>query len=279
VTKGPHDRGPSVASGGGPRFAAVFFDSGDTLMRPRLGRWWPKPGFGELLAGLSGHPAVDADLRQVEAAGTRYLAAAAPATTLDEERRLYVGYYRLVLPLVLDPVPDGLDEALADAAVYELDQQPFDECQQALAQLAQAGYRLGIVSNAGPSLERRYHDLGLHDRFDPFVVSSVVGSEKPDRAIYQRALEAAGLEARQVAFVDDVARNVHAANELGMFGVLVQRDGTAPPSDLSTVTDLRQLPELLAEAEAARWCEPHDTVGAKGAGDLASRAAVPGGST
>src|SRR5690606_12671034 len=113
--------------------------------------------------------------------------------TLQEELAAYVDYYETALGVLFETIPARLPHALAEAAVYELDQEPFEDTVPALERLSRAGLRLGIISNAGPSLELRHRDLGLRGYFDPFVVSAVVGCTKPGRRIYELALEAAAL--------------------------------------------------------------------------------------
>lgn len=56
----------------------------------------------------------------------------------------------------------------------------------------------------------------LGDRFDRVLASCHLGARKPDAAFYERLLSALGLEAHQVAFVDDREVNVEAARALGL---------------------------------------------------------------
>jgi putative hydrolase of the HAD superfamily len=58
--------------------------------------------------------------------------------------------------------------------------------------------------------------LPIDEVFDAVVDSAWVGVRKPDREIYEVALERIGLPAPDVVFVDDVDLNVAAAAALGM---------------------------------------------------------------
>jgi putative hydrolase of the HAD superfamily len=58
--------------------------------------------------------------------------------------------------------------------------------------------------------------LPIDEVFDAVVDSAWVGVRKPDRGIYEVALERVGLPAPEVVFVDDVDVNVEAAAALGM---------------------------------------------------------------
>jgi putative hydrolase of the HAD superfamily len=224
---------------------AVFFDSGGTLARPLGEDWWPKPRFAELIAA-SGRPVAGADqTRAALGAGMEYLANHQAIATIADEVDVYVAFYRIVLRALYDHAQDDLCRALAQAAVFDLDQEPYEDTRPVLRSLADAGVAMGIVSNAGPSLELRYRDMGLRDFFDPFVISAVVKSEKPATRIYEIALERAAFEPGDVVFVDDVAANVHTAAGLGMRAYLIDRDGGAGDGELPTLSDLRRLPMII----------------------------------
>ncbi len=78
-------------------------------------------------------------------------------------------------------------------------------------------YRVAILSNATDDLEAsladRYH---VADRFDAIVNSARLGLAKPDPAIYERALAVLGVPAAEAFFIDDQAKNVTAAAEVGL---------------------------------------------------------------
>lgn len=56
----------------------------------------------------------------------------------------------------------------------------------------------------------------LGDRFDRVLASCHLGARKPDPRFYERLLDELGLDAGQVAFVDDREVNVEAAKAAGM---------------------------------------------------------------
>lgn len=107
------------------------------------------------------------------------------------------------------------------------------------------GLRLGVVSNAWPSLERDYRARSLPDYFDPFVISAQVGCSKPDARIFQVALDRLGLPPHDVLLVDDSPRNVATARALGMQGVALARADPAVSGDLPVATSLTEVDALL----------------------------------
>jgi len=54
------------------------------------------------------------------------------------------------------------------------------------------------------------------DWFDAHVISGLEGVAKPDRRIFEILLNRHGLTPRRCVFIDDQARNVEAARELGL---------------------------------------------------------------
>jgi glucose-1-phosphatase len=78
-------------------------------------------------------------------------------------------------------------------------------------------YRLACLSNSNAvHWERNALELELFTPFEAALSSHLLGCHKPDRAIYQRALAALGVDAGAVVFFDDVAANVDGAREVGI---------------------------------------------------------------
>jgi putative hydrolase of the HAD superfamily len=89
-----------------------------------------------------------------------------------------------------------------------------------LETLRERGLKLGLVSNAfdpGWLLHRDLEQMGLAGRLDVSVFSSEVGVRKPHRLIFERALEALGVDPEHALFVGDrLYEDVRGAGELGM---------------------------------------------------------------
>lgn len=81
-------------------------------------------------------------------------------------------------------------------------------------------FTVGLLSNTwhkdGRTLLLQY---GIADAFHFTVTSAEVGVMKPQRRVYDVALEKAGVDAQAAVFVDDMQANVLAARKLGMAGV------------------------------------------------------------
>jgi glucose-1-phosphatase len=83
--------------------------------------------------------------------------------------------------------------------------------------------RLGILSNTNP-IDWGFVTSGrfplLNQCFEHAVLSFEVRAMKPDRAIYEAAVERAGVPARDVFFTDDRDENVEGAIAAGLDAVL-----------------------------------------------------------
>jgi putative hydrolase of the HAD superfamily len=80
-------------------------------------------------------------------------------------------------------------------------------------------YPLIVVSNTNEAhiefIRSRYRVL---DYFDRHIYSYEVGSLKPDRKIFERAIQVSGCPPEALFFADDREENILAACELGIYG-------------------------------------------------------------
>lgn len=99
----------------------------------------------------------------------------------------------------------------------------------AIVGLRARGVRLVLFSN---SWGEDMYDPVVRAQFDAEVLSGRVGLRKPDPAIYDLAVQAAGVDARECVFVDDQPVNLEPARILGI-DTIEHRDVT------TTITALR----------------------------------------
>lgn len=94
-----------------------------------------------------------------------------------------------------------------------------------VTQLKLAGHRMGILSN---TCEAHWQyatqkPFGLLNHFfEVIVLSYEIGSMKPEKKIYDAAIEMSGVEAGEIFFMDDRPENVEAACEAGMDAVVFE---------------------------------------------------------
>jgi putative hydrolase of the HAD superfamily len=79
---------------------------------------------------------------------------------------------------------------------------------------------LATVNNESRAMnEYRLAKFNLPEDFDAFFSSCYMGMRKPDRRIYQVALDVLQRDPEEVVFIDDRAENVAAAVSLGIHGI------------------------------------------------------------
>jgi len=77
-------------------------------------------------------------------------------------------------------------------------------------------YKVGLISNAWSGLRPWMVGRGIDRAFDEMIISAEVGVMKPEKRIYQLALEKLGVAAAESVFVDDFPENVEGAQAVGM---------------------------------------------------------------
>lgn len=121
-------------------------------------------------------------------------------------------------------------------------------------------YPLALVTDAQSAYARgELHRVGLLGYFDPIIVSGDFGYRKPDRRLFQFALDKMNVAARNAVYVgNDMYRDIFGAREAGLTTVMFDSDqGRKAYQDCVpdyTITDLHQLPGILgvqAERESS----------------------------
>lgn len=228
----------------------MLFDAGETLVHPA-------PSFPDLFSAVllrEGHVRPPTEVVTAsEAVYERFSEAARTVelwTTSPERSKVFwLDVYERMLRALDLPSSDGLRDTLyrefTDLENYAL----FDDVRPALDALDRTGVTIGIVSNFEAWLEDLLAVLGVRERFPVRVISGLEGVEKPDPAIYELALERAGVQPSDAAFVGDNPEfDVEPAAALGMTPVLIDRRGRHASFRGTRVTDLR---DLVAALEAA----------------------------
>jgi len=178
-------------------------------------------------------------------------------------RRTMTWVYRLMLKaLQLSGDLHAMADALYERFVVREGFMPLlSDVHSTLVILQRRGLRLGILSNFPPHLEETLKTHGIHGYFGFFVVSSLVGLEKPDPAIFELAIERAGVPRESILLVgDDPHDDVYGAQAVGLAAVLVDRQDRYPQGDTARIRSLSQLCSL------GSGIEPWDRFGPSRAG-------------
>jgi len=112
-------------------------------------------------------------------------------------------------------------------------------------------YPLAVITDAQSTSARgELHKVGLLGYFDPVIVSGDHGYRKPDRRLFQLALDGMAVAAENALYVgNDMYRDIYGAREAGLTTVMFDSDqGEKIYRDCRpdyTITDFRELLEIL----------------------------------
>ena len=117
----------------------------------------------------------------------------------------------------------------------------------ALERLRATGYRLAVISNAEPNLRDRIAAAGISPFFESIVISAEVGAEKPDRAIFEEALDRMAVAPGRAIHVGDFySVDVVGARGVGITPILLDARGLSADRDVTRVRSLSQVARLLS---------------------------------
>ncbi len=150
---------------------------------------------------------------------------------------------------VSHPVIVGATMAFADELLHyvRLDADAVD-----ILRKLRGKYKLGIVSNfAIPECAWKLLDrFGLKGFFDIVVVSGAVNQRKPSPKIFEKALNALGVDSSRTVFVGDMpGLDVKGAKNVGIRAILIERKPIERIVDVKPDKVIRSLSELLAVLE------------------------------
>ena len=102
------------------------------------------------------------------------------------------------------------------------DEIPYSDAAATLKELKRRRYHIGIIANQSPGAANRLKNWGLSEHIDVVAASAELGASKPDKAIFEQALNMAGCSPSEAAMIGDRLDNdIIPATELGMVTVWI----------------------------------------------------------
>jgi FMN phosphatase YigB (HAD superfamily) len=121
-----------------------------------------------------------------------------------------------------------------------------DEVFAMLKTLKDAGYVLGVVSNRDLPFWEEVQELKLDPYFKFTLAGGEVNSFKPDKVIFERALEMAGVSAGEAMYVgDNYYADVVGSRLAGLTPVLIDPGGVFPEADCTVIKSFAEFQDLL----------------------------------
>ncbi len=202
---------------------AILFDSGRTLNVPRTGHWFITPNFFNIINDTSFQYTED-QLSEAMNKACDHINKMLLVKTEEDEFAMFKEFYEIVLKEIkYTSINEEIINSLASDNVYNDDKfYFFDDVESGLQRLKDK-YILGVVSDTWPSLERVFINKSLRKYFSTFVMSSIYGSYKAEKALFKIAIEEIGVKPEEVIFIDDSESNLIAAEDFGMIPILIDR--------------------------------------------------------
>lgn len=229
---------------------AVFFDVGNTLLRPYpsvssvcqevLGEFGHVTDLGAIESLM---PLVDAYYED------RYRADDTFWTDEEETSSVWVGMYSVLCERL------GIREQAPTIARRVYDEfgkpgrwRPYPDVVPVVRSLRDVGLKTGIISNWDRRLTSLIGGLGLGELFDIVVSSADVGLRKPDPRVFMLACERLGVAPEEAVHVGDHHyADILGARAVGMMPVLVVRagDDVSGTTACAAIRSFEELPSLL----------------------------------
>lgn len=232
----------------------LFLDVGDTLIRAHPS--WA----GVYRAGLSeagievDEDALEVALREATLSGSWSLEGPFEATEEASFRRIVEFDAAVLASLGYSDLSEDAFRSIEAGFERRSSWHVFPDVMPAVEALAAAGIRLAVVSNwlwAAPEL---LHDLDLARHFEALVISARVGYQKPNKGIFEHAMEIMRVAPERAVHVgDSYQADVLGARRVGITPVLIDRRSKDPARvreehddpGLPVVGDLLELLDLL----------------------------------
>ena len=195
----------------------LLLDLDDTILRFTAGQ----PNCWQL--ALEQHVPHRADhavlMKAIDVEGSEFWAPAARA--FWGRQNMHAARRRIACSaLAAHGVPLALCHRIADEMTDRKEAlvRPFDGALEALAALRQRGHRLGLLTNGSSSFQRRkLLRFELEPLFDVVLIEGELGYGKPDRRVFDAALEFFAVRPAEACMIgDNLTADIAAARDVGI---------------------------------------------------------------
>lgn len=101
---------------------------------------------------------------------------------------------------------------------------PFSDVIPTLKELERRGFILGVISNWDERLSSILLEMGMGEFFQFVLASAEVGMSKPEKKIFEKALELSGVLPQEAVHIGDhLLADIEGAKKAGIFPILIDR--------------------------------------------------------
>jgi putative hydrolase of the HAD superfamily len=231
---------------------AVFFDAAGTLIKPAR-------SVGESYAVVARKYAIEVSPLEIAERFRFCFPTApplafpgAPAASIEDLER---DWWKELVRRIFEPwesFPE-FDDFFAELFTYFAKPQAWNlypEVVETLSALDRRGLILDVISNFDSRLNGILTGLGVAHRFEHIFLSSRCGYAKPAPEIFHKALRHHGLNPGDALHVGDSEQSdFRGANDAGLTGVLLERNGESHAGISPCITSLKNIVFLLDETD------------------------------
>jgi putative hydrolase of the HAD superfamily len=231
---------------------AIFLDIGDTIMRPN-------PSWEHVYALAFEEFGIKVEMEALRHAlrtayhhgGWGMDGGFEPSAETSFQRTVAIDA-TAIAALGLEQVPEAFYRRLSELFMLTSHWHIFPDAYPTLKALKDRLLIVGAVSNWVWNLPELLHALDLVRHFDFIAASARIGFEKPDRRIFEWALEQADVPPESVIHVGDhLDADIEGARATGIEAVLIDRNARFSPEEVPAgVPLIRSLDELLPIVDA-----------------------------
>jgi len=119
----------------------------------------------------------------------------------------------------------------------------YPDAEMMLQQLREKGLKIGLVTNGLQSdTDAILPKVGLHDCFDVVVVVDTLRKMKPDKEVFNHALQELKTAPSETIFVgDEIETDYNGAQRCGLTALLIDRDGKVQDESVNRISSLKDL--------------------------------------
>jgi putative hydrolase of the HAD superfamily len=122
---------------------------------------------------------------------------------------------------------------------------PFDNVHEVLTELKHSSLRMGIISNWDGTARNLLQHHGLMDYFDHCIISSEVGIDKPDPAIFNLAMQQADAVPQECLYVgDNYYDDAVGSRDAGIRALILNRFGNLGVEEIDDVPIIQNLAQI-----------------------------------
>lgn len=214
----------------------VILDFGKVLAGPTTGEWFITPKFKEL---------VDMSLIDMEKLNKSFDKhddiISRKMNTEEEEYHNFYELYSLILQEVYPKYTDDIAHSIAYNFAYKQDKYKFyDNVKEEIDKLSKK-YKLLLLTDNWPSVERILKENKLYKYFDKIYISSQYGVVKAEGIFFDYLLEDYDIQKGEALFIDDCIENLDVAIEKGLDVLLMDREDNIDCDKYKKINDLSSI--------------------------------------